>query len=123
MAQFHATVLEFHRTIYFTERLRAEGQSALHSILDIVSLVHDTEGPESLLSLVWPLFLAGIETTDTIYQRWVFDQLQHLATFSASVSKARRVLAGVVARQQGEDGRVDWLGLTKKGVFPEFVLY
>jgi hypothetical protein len=50
-------------------------QSSLNTVLTIIQRTFCTRSTELHDRLQWPLFLAGIETSDTIYREWIFSRL------------------------------------------------
>jgi hypothetical protein len=50
-------------------------EKALKTILIIIERTFASRGTELHDRLQWPLFLAGIETSDTIYRAWIFSRL------------------------------------------------
>lgn len=59
-------------------------------------------------SLVWPMpvFVAGIEVTDPVYQDWVLVYLDDVAGWGTSIRRARELLRRVIERQEEEGRRV-----------------
>ena len=57
---------------------------------------------------MWPLpvFIAGIEVTDEIYQDWVLDYMRELAVLGYSTLKARELLRRVIEAQAEAEKRV-----------------
>jgi hypothetical protein len=72
-----------------------EIERALKTILDITESTFTTRGTELHDRLQWPLFLAGIETSDKIYRSWIFSRLtsDRVATALRQVVEAQS-LAG-----------------------------
>jgi hypothetical protein len=52
-----------------------EIQNSLKMILTIIQRTFASRSTELHDRLQWPLFLAGIETNDTIYREWIFSRL------------------------------------------------
>jgi hypothetical protein len=50
-------------------------EKALKTILTIIERTFASRGTELHDRLQWPLFLAGIETSDTVYRAWIFSRL------------------------------------------------
>src|ERR1700712_1282035 len=50
-------------------------EKALKTMLSIIEQTFASRGTELHDRLQWPLFLAGIETSDTIYRAWIFSRL------------------------------------------------
>lgn len=63
----------------------AEIESCIKSILTIVQRTFSGRSTELHDRLQWPLFLAGIESSDSIYREWIFSRIT-----SDRVAKALR---------------------------------
>ena len=65
---------------------------------------------------VWPriLFMAGIETTDPVYQDWVVRALADAEAWGANFGKTRVLLERVLKVQSEEGKRVDYLQVMKR---------
>ncbi|KAL1901004.1 hypothetical protein Sste5346_002068 [Sporothrix stenoceras] len=59
-------------------------------------------------SLVWPMpvFVAGIEVTDPVYQDWVLAYLADVSGWGTSTKRARELLRRIIERQAQEGKRV-----------------
>lgn len=59
-------------------------------------------------SYLWPLpiFIAGIETTDVVYQDWVVSLLVELEPFGGHIRKARELLETIISWQDKENKRM-----------------
>jgi Fungal specific transcription factor domain len=119
---YHAVVLEFYRVAYFHQPLSDEGKRAVQRILDLAVIVHECEGNDSLTRLSWPMFMAGIETSDRVHQNWLMERLQGLSGYGKNVVRAHRLLEAVVKRQRSVPGRVDYFQWFQSGVFERFVM-
>lgn len=102
-----ATIL-LHRIVAPDVRTDDEAQAAAREIIQIARTLHASGFVCSPRSLVWPLpvFVAGIEVTDWVYQDWVLHYLVDVASWGASAHKTRELLQRIIARQEAEDCRV-----------------
>jgi hypothetical protein len=59
-------------------------------------------------SHLWPLpiFIAGIETTDVIYQDWVVSLLVELEPFGGHIRKTRELLEAIISWQDKKNKRM-----------------
>jgi hypothetical protein len=60
----------------------SEIECSLETILTIIQRTFDSRSTDLHDRLQWPLFLAGIETSNGIYREWIFSRLSsdHVAT-------------------------------------------
>ena len=65
-------------------------------------------------SLIWPLpvFIAGIEVIDEIYQDWVLNYMRELADLGYSTLQARELLVKVMKVQNATGTRVKVYNIT-----------
>lgn len=96
---------------------------ALSGIRKIATIVFETESPQSMCRLVWPLFIAGAETPDFVHQNWVLQCFVMLRDFGVSYSRAYDVLKKVIAEQRLTNKRVDYRQLIEaQAEFSAFVI-
>ena len=114
---FHAlTVIALHlsATILLNRILKPnirtdpESQDAAHEIIRIAYRLRKAKYLDTPRSLLWPLplFIAGIETTDEIYQDWILSYMAELQHWGGYVKKSRDLLQDICERQQREQKRV-----------------
>lgn len=119
---FHAVEVDFYRHAYWNAPLTAPANLALSRILTIATIVHETEGPSSLSRHSWPLWIAGIETRDPVYQNWIVERMDELSTYGNNVMRAAKLLKAVIEKQRHDPQRVDFLDWLRQGLFEEFVI-
>lgn len=119
---FHAVELDFYRHAYWAEPLTASANLALSRLLKITTIVHETEGNNSLSRHCWPLWLAGIETRDPVYQNWIIERMSSLSTYGTNIERATKLLKAIVEKQRRDPQRVDYLDWLRRGLFEEFVI-
>lgn len=114
---FHAlTVIALHlsatiilnRILSPSTRTDTESQDAAHEIIRIAYRLRKARYLDTPRSLIWPLplFIAGIETTDGIYQDWILSYMGELQHWGSNVMKARELLEQIIVRQEREERRV-----------------
>ena len=116
LASFYSDVISFYRTLpedmNMPKKLMTADMAAVR-IIRIASCICRLRRPSP--QNIWPriLFLAGIETTDIVYQDWVLKTLAEGELWGVNVGKTR-ILADNVIREQSKQGtRVDYLELMK----------
>lgn len=63
--------------------------SAVSLVLEQSLKLHRSR-PHLIVRITWPLFLAGIATSDRIYQDWVSIRLKELGRFGQNYTKIAR---------------------------------
>lgn len=105
---FHAVQIEFYRTASRPgQQPPALGQS-VSEILQIATIVHENEPPNSMCRIAWPLFVAGAETTDYVHSAWVLARFRELAGISLNFRRAHALLKAVVKHQRETGEKVDY---------------
>ncbi len=119
LATFYSVVISFHRMmpVFVANSMPIKvisGEMAATRIIRIASFVCRTR-PASPQN-IWPriLFLAGIETTDLVYQDWVIKTLADAEIWGANFGKTRVLLENVIRAQSREGVRVDYLDIMKQ---------
>lgn len=89
-------------------RTDLEAQDAAHEIIRIAYRLRKAKYLDTPRSLLWPLplFIAGIETTDEIYQDWILSYMAELQHWGSNIVKTRELLQQIIARQEREGRRV-----------------
>lgn len=89
-------------------RTDQESQEAADEIIRIAHRLRKAKYLDTPRSLIWPLplFVAGIETTDEIYQDWILSYLEELYHWGSHVKKSRDLLQAICKRQRREEKRV-----------------
>jgi hypothetical protein len=89
-------------------RTDPESQNAAHEIIRIAYRLRKAKYLDTPRSLLWPLplFVAGIETTDEIYQDWIPSYMTELQHWDGYVMKSRDLLQDICKRQQRDEKRV-----------------
>jgi hypothetical protein len=105
---FHAVQIDYYRQLSTSDENPPVLLQSLSAILQIASVVHETETSSSLCRIAWPLFVAGVESTDFAHQSWVLDRFGELADSSVSFRRAYALLRQVVMRQRQTRERVDY---------------
>ncbi len=92
----------FKRTTDTVSRTDAECQDAAADILRIARLLRQTKYLRSPRSTIWPLplYIAGIETTDGVYQDWILDYMKELGSWGAHIQAAAEALQRTISLQE-----------------------
>lgn len=97
---FHATVLLFYRAVQPSDSVNQQQHRALSEIVTLSFLSYKDEGDQGLFRMAWPLFMAGLESTDLVHQQWILDRFRGLKKFGNSYSRAHRLLESMVRDQE-----------------------
>jgi hypothetical protein len=102
-----ATIL-LNRILEPNVRTDEESQSAAQGICKIARQLRRTGFLRTPRSLIWPLpiFIAGIETTDVIYQDWILEYMAEMEDWGLNVKTMRSLLRNILMRQERENRRV-----------------
>lgn len=124
-ALVHCAVILLDRLIHPNIKSSERSQEAAREIIKIavkLSTIRDSQYPRSQL-WPFPLLIAGIETTDPIYQAWVLDTFREYNTkgWGLHITKAVRLLEECFRKQGEGDVRVD-IGEVMMNVTGVFVL-
>lgn len=98
--RFCATVV-FSRATKPEVREDQEAQSAVSVIVRIARLLRKAKYFRSPRSTIWPLplFIAGIETTDEVYQDWILEYMKELHSWGVQLEKCAETLEQVISWQ------------------------
>lgn len=86
--------------------------SAVSLVLELSLKLHRSR-PRLMVRITWPLFMAGIATSDKIYQDWVSIRLRELGRYGESFARVSKRFDQII---QGSDpfsicmGEMDWAG-------------
>lgn len=102
-----ATIL-LNRIIEPNVRTDEESQSAARAICKITRKLRSAGFLRTPRSLVWPLpiFIAGIETTDSIYQEWILNYMEEIEDWGPNIKTMRLLFCKIIKRQEREYRRV-----------------
>ncbi|GKZ25059.1 hypothetical protein AbraIFM66951_000517 [Aspergillus brasiliensis] len=89
---YYGTIVYFHLCFKDTlaKELQGAGMMALHDAVSLVlelSLKLHRSRPHLMVRITWPLFIAGIATSDRIYQDWVSFRLRELGRYGLNYSR------------------------------------
>ncbi|KAF3061866.1 hypothetical protein GL218_03704 [Daldinia childiae] len=124
LAAYYGVVINYHRkvpapiSVSVPNKLKPAELAAIY-IVRLASLVGRLRPPSP--QNIWPrlLFLAGIETTDVVYQDWVVKTLMEAEIWGANFRRTRLLLEQVIKIQSTKGVRVDYLDVMKQhsGIF------
>ena len=102
-----ATIM-LHRAIDSTVRTNPEAQSAARNLIHLARIFRKSKRLETPCSVIWPLpiFIAGIEIADEIYQDWIVDYLNELGHWGAHVVKGKELMEQTIKWQEHHGRRV-----------------
>ena len=102
---FHAIVLAFCQAVQPSDTSNQHQHRALAEIVTLSFLSYKDEGDQGLFRMAWPLFMAGLETTDLVHQQWILDRFRSLGRFGNSYSRAHRLLESMIRDQESSGVR------------------
>jgi len=110
VSSFYAVIVDFHRAAspYYAADKPGLLTKSLSAILQIATIVHENEGPNSMCRIAWPLFVVGVETGDFAHQSWILTRFWELAESSLSFRRAHTLLKAVIAQQRHTGEKVDY---------------
>ena len=102
-----ATIL-LNRIVEPNVRTDPEAQAAARELILIAQRLRRAKYLERPRWLIWPLplFVAGIEIEDEIYQEWLLGYISELEHWGMSLRRMRWLLEHIIERQQEEGRRV-----------------
>lgn len=119
LASFYSVVILYHRMMpstvtYTVPKDFISAEAAAARIIRIALWVHQSRRPSP--QNVWSriLFLAGIATSDLVYQDWVVKTLTEAEAWGANFHKTRILLQHVICRQNKEGIKVDFLEVMRQ---------
>ncbi|GAD96389.1 hypothetical protein PGUG_05181 [Paecilomyces variotii No. 5] len=119
LASLYSVIISYHRMIppevacIVPKNFISEGDSAAR-IIRMALWVHQSRRPSP--QNVWSriLFLAGIATSDLVYQDWVVKTLAEAETWGMNFHKTRLLLQHVIETQNREGIRADFLDIMRQ---------
>ncbi|KND90052.1 putative transporter [Tolypocladium ophioglossoides CBS 100239] len=104
-----AATIMLNRAVSPRVRTDDEAQEAARELVRLVRHLRKSGELRSPRSLAWPMpiFVAGIEVTDEIYQDWVLGCMDELSDWGASIQKTTDLLRVIIEKQAVEKVRVN----------------
>jgi hypothetical protein len=116
-ASYYALVIVYERKLWKTRPL-----IAISKTLQACASLCEREDIRYMWRVAWPMFIAGLETDDLIYQDWVLEMFTAMQHLGENLRRAK-VLLEIVCREQRRTGKqVDYLSRIKTGEFQGFVI-
>ncbi len=105
---YYSAIILLNRVLEPNIRTDGESQSAAQCICKIAHQLRRTGFLRTPRSLVWPLpiFIAGIETTDVIYQDWILEYIREMEDWGPNMKSMGFLLQKIITRQERENRRV-----------------
>ncbi|CAK7214113.1 hypothetical protein SCUCBS95973_002028 [Sporothrix curviconia] len=103
-----AATIMLNRIVQPDVRTDAESQHTAHEIIRIARRLHASHYLCSPRNLIWPMpvFVAGIEVVDPVYQDWVLNYLSEVAgLWGTSTRKTGELLRRVIEQQEAQNRR------------------
>lgn len=116
-ALYYALVIVYERKVW-----KVYPSVAISNTLQACANVYEHEGNRYLWRIAWPMFVAGLETNDLIYQTWVIDRFTSLQENGENLRRAKIVLERICLEQRRTGQRVDYLSRIKNGEYQGFVI-
>lgn len=86
-------------------------RDAVSQVLELSLKLHRSR-PRLMIRIIWPLFLAGIATSDQIYQDWVAIQLRELGRFGQNYTRISKRFDEIIQGSQPYTSRDFQLNVT-----------
>ncbi|KND90056.1 hypothetical protein TOPH_05336 [Tolypocladium ophioglossoides CBS 100239] len=95
-------VIAFSRAMHPAVRTDPEAQAAAAGIVRIARVLRKTRHLRTPRSTIWPLplFIAGTETVDEVYQDWIVDSMRELGSWGAHVKQSTDKLEQTISWQE-----------------------
>lgn len=119
---YHASVVHFHRITKASKPLGEVQKSALREIVKLAFEAYKDAGDSAMLRISWPLFIAALETDDSVHREWIMVRFRDLQKHGKNYGRAFKVLDSVVKEQNESGRRVSVLRLLASGKFENFVI-
>jgi len=122
-ALIYSIIIYFDRICYPDIRTNGKCQKAASEILKIAVQLKKLRSHGTPGSTQWPfpLFIAGVETTDVIYQKWIVEELKECDEegWGLHLGKMRKLYRECIKKQEETQRRVDIGDIMEKitGVF------
>jgi hypothetical protein len=95
---------------------------AISNTLQACANLYEHEGAGYLWRIAWPMFVAGLETDDLIYQNWVIERFTSMQDNGENLRRAKVVLETICLEQRRIGQQVDYISRIKSGEFEGFVI-
>lgn len=116
-AAYYALVTMYERKVF-----NARPLIAISNTLQACANLYEHEGNGYLWRIAWPMFVAGLETNDLIYQTWVIDRFTSMQELGENLRRAKQVLEAVCLEQRKTGKQIDYLSRIRSGEFQGFVI-
>lgn len=80
--------------------------SAISQVLELSLKLHKSR-PRQMVRITWPLFIAGIATSDKIYQDWVSIRLREIGRYGQNFARVSQRFDEII---QGSDPLAVYMG-------------
>ena len=110
-------------TVMYEKRVwKTRPSLAVSNTLQACANLYEHEGTGYLWRVAWPMFVAGLETDDLIYQTWVIERFTSMQDLGENLRRAKHVLETVCLEQRRTGHRIDYLSRIRSGEIQGFVI-
>jgi hypothetical protein len=109
---YHASIVHFYGITKAGEPLQ---KAALREIVKLAFEAYKGVSDSAILRISWPLFIAALETDDSVHREWIMTRFRDLQKHGKNYRRAFRVLDSAVKKQDKSGRRVSVLRLIASG--------
>lgn len=104
---YYAVILDFKRLTAFEESMDERQRYALQEIMNLCFQDFTHGGDLPNLRVAWPLFLAALETSDMLHQKFILERFETFRLYGKNYERAHRFLVNAIPMQRRSGKRVD----------------
>jgi hypothetical protein len=104
---YYAIILEFLRISAFDQPLGVRQRDALREIFELAYQSFKHDGDEAMIRVAWPLFIAALETDESLQRDWVLDRFAAISKYGKNFERAHRFLGAATLKQKSLGSRID----------------
>jgi hypothetical protein len=119
---YHAVMLCFFRIIHTAAPLSGKQREILREIMTMAFKAHHDEGEQAMIRVAWPLFIAAMESDDSLHRIWILERYEALSSTGENFRRARHALQVAFREQQLDERRVNYTELVRRSDIDPFVL-
>ena len=114
---FFALVASYERVVYKTVP-----KCTLSKIMRACGLLFRYEDEDYMWRVAWPMFVAGVETDDPIYQSWIMERFSALSRSGENMRRAKTLLERIFLEKQTNQEPIDYLAWIREDSLKGFVV-
>ncbi|KIM93433.1 hypothetical protein OIDMADRAFT_137892 [Oidiodendron maius Zn] len=119
---YHAVRLSFFRIIHHAAPLSGKQREILREIMTMAFKAHHDEGEQAMIRVAWPLFVAALESDESLHRIWILERYEALSGTGENFRRARHALRVAFQEQQLDERRVNYAELVRRSDIDPFVL-